>query len=414
MKRIFKQIIIILLTLLTINNIAGAQCTPPDLSFVSPTLVAGVALQEGAVYKFANVNPGIDCYITLVKFNGGATLISMENVGLGYNDAWQPIINGPGAPVGNKSWIDWKIAFKTTAGVDFAYPCLAICAIDVDGDNGNLGEVIESDGQASYGVPIPTLLTITDRGNGRIEAQGPTTNRAGIDTLSLDVRINYYFDGSDTVKLKIGQTVLGPGTGGATQRFNCIYFKTVNLNPFMVLPLGFVDVEAKRINNNLHHINWKMADNSLKAAKFDVEYSEDNIKWQVAASLPGENEKADYNINYQNFSANTVYYRIRGYESNGKSFLSSLAIIKKIENEQQMKVSPNPADDYINVYLPETNAGNTRRIQLINLKGNKLIDMAYLQPGITINTTQLLNGYYVVKVIDRDKIFSSQILIKHP
>ena len=156
----------------------------------------------------------------------------MKNVGLGYFDAWQPIINGPGAPVGNKSWIDWKVTFKTTAGLNYTFSCLAICAIDVDGDN-------------------------------------------------------------------------------------------------------------------------------------------------------------------------------------GKNSVSRVVIVKKIQDEPYLKVSPNPANDYINVYLSETNLADTKRVQLVNLNGKKIIDISCRLQSIDINTSNLISGYYILNILDKAKVFSSQFLVKH-
>ncbi|MBC7507281.1 MAG: hypothetical protein H7320_00805, partial [Ferruginibacter sp.] len=77
MKTISTRFItVMLLILLNIN--LNAQCISPDLKFANPVLVSGTALSEGAIYKFPNITPGIDCFIKLVKLNGGATLISME------------------------------------------------------------------------------------------------------------------------------------------------------------------------------------------------------------------------------------------------------------------------------------------------------------------------------------------------
>jgi hypothetical protein len=90
MKTIFTTLIALMFLVLVQFDVK-AQCIGPDLKFANPTLVSGTALSEGAIYKFPDITPGIDCYIKLVKFNGGATLVSMETPGMGYGDAWHPI-----------------------------------------------------------------------------------------------------------------------------------------------------------------------------------------------------------------------------------------------------------------------------------------------------------------------------------
>lgn len=192
MKIIFIVFFTCCTLLFALNQKAIAQYVSPSLKFANPVLVSGKGLVAGAIYKFPGITAGIDCYITLVKLNCGATLVRMETPNLGYPDAWQPIIGRPSTPAGRKSWIDWEISFKTTAGVPYVYPCLDISAIDVDGDNTRIGEFVESEGHVNITVPNPTLLTITNMGNGRAEALAPVTNRPGIDTSAMDVRIVFY------------------------------------------------------------------------------------------------------------------------------------------------------------------------------------------------------------------------------
>ena len=44
----------------------------PDYSFKNPVLVSGSGLQQGAKYKFSNVKPGIDAFITLLLRPGAS------------------------------------------------------------------------------------------------------------------------------------------------------------------------------------------------------------------------------------------------------------------------------------------------------------------------------------------------------
>lgn len=405
------------------NGTAQSQCISPDLKFANPVLVAGTDRSEGAIYKFPNITPGIDCYIKLVKLNGGAQLISMETPGQGYPDAWQPIIDGPGTPLGNKSWIDWNISFRTTAGTSYAFTCLDISAIDVDGDNGNIGEFIESDGQTSYTLPFPTVLTVTNMGNGKVQAQGPVYNRVGIDTFSLDVRINYLFNGLDSIQLKIGQTVLGPGTGGATQRLNSIYFKRVTLTPFFILPVKYISFEAIS-NDKKVDLNWQ-TDNEVNNSHFEVERSFDGNYFSTINVLneplttSSTTRKYTISDNATTFSSKEiVYYRIKQIDVNGKYIYSKTAMVRLSANKGIiMQVSPNPFNESITVNFTSIDKG-TAIIKMRSLTGQTV-----LTKNVIINKgdnrvqigslNKLAKGMYIAQIIINGVAADKQKVIKN-
>ncbi len=405
------------------NGTAQSQCISPDLKFANPVLVAGTDRSEGAIYKFPNITAGIDCYIKLVKLNGGAQLISMETPGQGYPDAWQPIINGPGTPLGNKSWIDWNISFRTTAGTNYAFTCLDISAIDVDGDNGNIGEFIESDGQTSYTVPFPTVLTVTNMGNGKVQAQGPVYNRVGIDTFSLDVRINYLFNGLDSVQLKIGQTVLGPGTGGATQRLNSIYFKRVTLTPFFILPVKYISFEAIP-NDKKVDLNWQ-TDNEVNNSRYEVERSFDGNYFStinvVNEALTTTSIVRKYTIsdNATAFAGKEiVYYRIKQIDVNGKYIYSKTAMVRLSANKGIiMQLSPNPFTESVTVNFTSIDKG-TAVIKMRSLTGQTVFTKNVLinkgDNRVQIGSLgELAKGMYIAQIMINGVVADKQKIIKN-
>jgi hypothetical protein len=386
--------------------------------------VAGTDRSEGAVYKFSNVTPGVDCYIKLLKLNGGAQLISMETPGLGYADAWQPIIDGPGTPLGNKSWIDWAVSFRSSAtGLNYPFPCLAICAIDVDGVGGNIGEFNESDGQTSYEVPFPSVLTMTDMGSGKMEAQGPTSNRVGIDTFALDVRINYFFDGKDSITLKIGQTVLGPGTGGATQRLNSIYFKKVTLTPFVILPVKNLPLEATVTNRGVD-LKWQ-TDNEENNSRFEVEHSFDGIHFSTIGkviypvSTDGLNKRyAMMDKSDSLIGKDIAYYRIKKAEINAKYSYSKIVMVHLPGIKgNTMQAFPNPFNETINVNFYSLENGPAA-IKIRNLSGETVYKLDVLinkgDNRIQIGSLgRLPAGMYEAQIIMNRTLADSQKIIKN-
>ncbi len=409
-----------LITLLLLHTNVKAQCISPDLKFANPLLVSGTALSKGAIYKFPNITPGIDCYIKLVKLNGGATLVSMETPGMGYGDAWQPIINGPGTPTGNKSWIDWDISFKTSAGDDYAFPCLDISAIDVDGDNQTIGEFVQSDGQTSFSVPSPTLLTITDMGGGRIEAQASIVNRPGIDTMSMDARIGFLYNDQDKIQLSLGSTVIN-NPGGATQRLNCIYFKRIALTNYSVLPVKYVSFKAAAAESTVD-LNW-IADNEVNYSYFDVERSFDGNKFSSTGIIVngfsnGINNSYQVSDKDAALAGKTIaYYRLKEVDISGPISYSKVEMVKLQANKGiTILASPNPFTENLSIHFTALQNGNGI-IKIQNVTGQCVVTKnVIISKGQ--NTFQLSGmsglpkGVYVAQVSVNGVIADNQKIMK--
>lgn len=403
------------------NKNVHAQCVTPNLKFANPVLVSGTPLTEGAIYKFPEITPGIDCYIKLAKLNGGAVLISMETPGQGYPDAWQPIIDGPGTPAGNKSWIDWEISFKTTAGANYAFPCLDISAIDVDGDNSVIGEFIESDGHVSYSLPTPTLLTVTDMGNGKTEAQAPVTNRPSIDTSALDVRIHFLYNGKDNIQLKLGSTVFGSGLA-ATQRLNCIYFKKIIQTAYSILPVKYISFTALGSDKKVN-INWS-TDYEVNNNNFEVERSFDGLNFKTVAVVLDALTKNEGVKNYSFTDKSPalagreiVYYRLKQVDVKASYTNSNMVMVRLLDNKGiSIQVVPNPFIHKLSINFTATENGMAT-INLQNLNGQlaaaKTMFITKGNNNVQIGSLgSLPAGMYVAQVVVNGVVADYQKVIK--
>lgn len=181
----------------------------------------------------------------------------------------------------------------------------------------------------------------------------------------------------------------------------------------IILPIKFIEINATRINKNLHNIKWTIAPPATPLLKFEVEYSEDNANWKTAGTVKADSTKKTFYLNYKNNNINTIYYRVRVYETTNKNYLSTTVQVNKIPAQEKVNVSPNPADELINVYSSEKIFSKERRIYLVEVSGKKVYDQPFLKQTIDINTSALPNGYYVVNIADGGKIISTQILVKH-
>jgi len=424
MKKFFTHFYLVLFGFIFIHLNANAQCDPPSLVFRNPQLVSGVDGQINATYKFSNVTPGADAYIKIDSIVGGASLVTIDVTDLGYQDAWQPRVGGPGTPLGNTSYIRWTVNFKATGTDDpYYFNCFSLSAVDIDGDNVKEQEFIEAFNVFNYSYLLPTTLTVTTSGK-TVSALGAVDNKKDIDTLADDTRIRFDFASVSTITLKTGAVVNPfprPGTA-STDRYNCLYFKSIATNR-LTLPVKFLDFRAGLKTDGHVQLNW-LTDEEVNNRQFEVERSEDAKSFKtVAVIFPDENVHGQHNYqfsdNVKGVSSKVVFYRIRQVDKNGNYMFSKTISIRLETPSTQaavaMKIGPNPVSNEFTITVD--NNGSLRMIRVVNMAGAEVFSKNLSeQTGIVRLSAQNINmksaGLYIVEVTLSDGSKSIQKIVK--
>jgi peptidyl-tRNA hydrolase len=74
-------------------------------------------------------------------------------------------------------------------------------------------------------------------------------------------------------------------------------------------------------------------------------------------------------------------------------------------------VAPNPAKDFINIYLVKT-GNQPARIQLMNAEGKIVYNTTSAQSILQINTKGFSKGLYFVKVIDAGNVIMIKVAVQ--
>ncbi|ABC63325.1 GEVED domain-containing protein [Erythrobacter litoralis] len=203
----------------------------------TPTLVSGTALQPGAVYRYSNVNTGIDALVRVVAFNNGASLVTIDDNGApapGQSDL-RPFFN-PELGGSNARSVDFQFTFVisgTNTPIIFDF---VSTAIDVDGDSGSLREYAEFQNNfAEYLLNSPTNLAVNastpSAGNTRFESITSFT-APGIDPSANQNIVATFYTKKSGFNYRIG--TLG---SGSTVRLTSLQFTCPNLPaPVIVTP----------------------------------------------------------------------------------------------------------------------------------------------------------------------------------
>jgi hypothetical protein len=411
-----KCITLITIAIFSFISFTQAQTTSPKLKFASPVLVSGTAGQKHATYKFSNVIEGVDAFVKIESIKNGAVLVNIDDSTLGYYDAWQPTIGGPGT-YGTSS-IRWSVEFKTASGSDYQFPIMDLTAVDIDGDNSRVREFIDMNGQSSFDVPtvIPSLLTISyttdddngddDHGDGNdddgnqpntqnLHVLGPIANRTGIDTTSLDVKMNFHFINQSVINVTIGSQVDGTTGGTSTDRYNSLYFKSTS-NIIKVLPVTYRTFDAL-LSNNAVNLSW-ITDAQTGNDHFEVERSFDQTNFSTIGIVLGAQHTNGSSNQYSFKDAAqelqnhiVIYYRLKQVDADGKFTYSVVKLVRMntVVTKAFVQVSPNPYLDKLNVNFVSDASGKAE-VRLTSATGNL----------IKINSSPITKGYNNIQLQD--------------
>ena len=266
----------------------------------------------------------------------------------------------------------------------------------------------------------------TDGDDSVFMALGPVANRVGIDTLALDVRIDYTFTNRSSFQIYTGAEVDSNGNNGAiaTDRFHSIYFGDLT-GRYSVLPVTYESFDAIYDNNTVK-LNWTTS-SDINNDHFEVERSFDQITFSTTAFVLGaqsqNNGIAQYSFedNDKEISNHTIiYYRLKQVDVKGHitySVIKMVRVSNKVINQKVLiQVMPNPYMDNLNINFTSNNSGKAE-IRMISLSGtvvkktesiiNKGVNNIQLQ-----DLSSQLPGMYIVNVVVNGQTIASQKIIK--
>ena len=192
----------------------------------TPTLVSGTALSAGAVYRYSNINTGIDALVRIVALNNGATLATIDN-----NTA--PAVGAPDLRAffdpelvgSNARSVDFQISFVSAGTNTPLIFDFAATAIDVDGDGGSIREYAEfQNAYAEYLLNNPTRLSVNastpSAGNTRFEST-TTFTAPGIDPTANENIVATFYSKKSSFNYRIGTLGSGNSTRLTSLQFTC-------------------------------------------------------------------------------------------------------------------------------------------------------------------------------------------------
>jgi hypothetical protein len=430
------------IALFSINFTAYSQTTSaPALSFRNGVLVSGNANQDGAVYKFPNVTPGVDARVTIAGRNSSdgnlsnVVLTTIDETGTGYDSAFQPQINYVnGTKIKSNVVTDWYIEFNiafvkagtttptTVSGFD-------VSGIDIDG-NSSLHEYISFYNLNTYTLESGSSLTTTSVTSSIINLvngilnfingllgttpepgkrfDGGNVEYDGIDVTATKAMVTSHYVNASNFSVRIGAKATGPVSIDNGGRENSLYFKSFTYtNPVIVsLPIELESFNAQLNSSSKVGLNW-ITSAEMNASNFVVERSINGVDFDDEAIVFTEegNSIADrdyaYSDNISSVNSDLIYYRLKMVDNNGDFKYSNIALIRlQQENQVTLVTYPNPAVNQLNITIPTEWQNKTIAYSMFNLSGNLVNQKTNNNAGQTetFNISSLPAGLYLVQV----------------
>jgi len=406
---------------------------PVKLRFQSPTLISGVAGQDGAVYKFSQVTSGVDC---LVKINGRSnalvSLLSMDISGSGWaGKAFQPQVtyNNNTTPGGISDWwLEFQFSFVIqNSTLPAVVSEFNVSAIDIDGNGDKIAENVSFFGLSTFKVDANSMLIqsslldpVTNAVAGK-KFQGPTVNFLNIDTSGTAVMVEADYLLTNSFKLRAGGH--STGVSGAADRMYSFSFESFTFTSPMQfgLPLVMTSFTAG-LNNSSKKVELKWTTGMEKQlSHFVIERSTNGLDYSevgMVFAYGTTNVKQNYSFNdpINTKAKGMLYYRLRMMDADGRFQRSAVKIIRLGEEEAQVKLEayPNPVVNQLRVTVPSSWQNQKVSYEVYSVAGTmvKKIVSNNASQTETIDMQNVNSGHYVVKVYTQNESASQSILKK--
>jgi hypothetical protein len=218
---------------------------------------------------------------------------------------------------------------------------------------------------------------------------------------------SYYLSSTASILTDVADLV---NSYGSTTTDHYPVFSRFAFDP-VILPITLSQFVVNKENTSAK-ISWA-TEQETNTSHFIVERSFDGRTWNaivtVAASGNSSN-RITYNA-YDNAPMKGInYYRLKQIDKDAK-FEYSAVKTALFKTNYTAQVSPNPAKDFINLYINKL-GNKAATIILLNADGKVVYTTVSPQSNLQISTTGLSHGLYFVKVIDADNVTTLKVVVQ--
>lgn len=394
------------------------------LDFKNSTLISGTAGADGAVYRFPNVDKGLDALVTIKGRADALTyLVDIDMVTSGFDKAWQPQVgyNSGTAPGPADWWMEFEIVFVekgTTKPEEIKE--FVLSAIDIDGNGHLIREYVAMYGFESYMLETNSVLALTNvtgtlgnpAANGK-RFDGPTLNYLNIDTSGTAVMTSATYTKTTSFSVRVGG--VSSGVSGASDRMYSLYFQEFKYSQpqTAVLPVHLTAFDATLIGS-VAKVDWKW-DSEAPVSHFSVQRSDDGKEFKDINVVFADGA-AEYSFkeSIAKEKQNLQYYRLKIVDMGGKFTYSAVRVVKLngIGNKATISAYPNPVVSELRITIPDSWQSTPVVYEMLSANGNvvKTRRSTSASQTETISTSGLQPGVYFIRLSAGNEVAINRIV----
>lgn len=413
----------------------GGSNSANDLQFRNAKLETGIAGQNGAVYRFSQVNNDVDA---LVKITGRSSsqvkLVSIDITNTGWDNAFQPQVTyGSGRTSGAVDyWMEFEISFVNTGKTSpVTVAGFNVTGLDIDGNGTNAHEYLSFYNLNSYTLENRSLLNVTNLLDALIgdllgiltpgkRFDGPVTQFNGIDTSATQVMETDSYANVNSFRVRTGASTTS--AADVSDRMYSLYFKAFAYQAPVqfTLPLVVTSFDASLENKNVT-LKWETG-KEKRLSHFVIQRSTNGIDYDdagVVFASGSSDVKQDYSFTdaLKSSAKGVLYYRLEMVDQKNAYDFTNVRIIKvggDATASLHLQAFPNPVMDELRITVPASWQEKQVSYDLYNGNGQLVKHIASNQANQTetLSMQGLGRGMYVVKAYTGNEI-ASQIVVKN-
>jgi Secretion system C-terminal sorting domain len=201
-----------------------------------------------------------------------------------------------------------------------------------------------------------------------------------------------------------GEIIIQPTAWKAVDGGYYLEFPVTSFSNFFIfkttaaLPVTWVNVSATWLNNDHATITWKVGDQKNVSSYF-VQQSTDGMCFINVCEVPA-NSSTTYQCTVPAAKATINYYRVMEKDLDGQITFSKVVLLKALTNSDQIKIYPNPAQEYVTINSNGYSEGPSQLV-LTNTAGAIVWQMnstVLPSTGLRVSVKNLSNGIYFMHI----------------
>jgi len=354
--RLFAALIAIVCFVIIAPVKSSAQLAP-IFNFNSWSLDSGTALTSGAVYRFANVAPGVDAKVKIAAITSGITLRNIDRTADGYGEAFQPEYR---INANSNAYIEFEIRFVNAGGNTISPRSLvSATGLDIDGSpNGSnsLKEYnrIDMGGGIYEYNSYNAEITVAQAGSA-ITGSNYTGTLFGalVDTTAKEVMFSVTNTNVGQMTFRVGSNNM---TSNSSNRYASLYYKKFTYQHFPLAISGLMSFDGVAVNNKVK-LSWELSENKYSKVVLEKSNTSSNFT-KVYEANSGSFAHSGYTD--ADVQGSQLFYRLCATNLEGKTEYSSVIAVKVsglVKNEMNVYPSLIQTGATVAVDIAEKTAG---------------------------------------------------------